>query len=102
MRMRQLRWTAISFLVLTVTGCTPSVEYGAVQSQKYSGSPLFTMREEWGTPISRTQLVTGERFYQFRKPGTDCRAGAWTNDLDIILRLSVSGPSTCAGGSQNP
>jgi len=98
---KQLRWTAISLLALAATACTPSVQYGAIQSQKYSGSPLFAMREEWGTPISRTQLVTGERFYQFRKQGTDCRASAWTNDLDVILRLAVSGPSTCAGGSQS-
>jgi hypothetical protein len=99
MRVKQLRWAAISFLALAATGCTPSIEYGARQSQKYSGSPVFTMREEWGTPISRTQLVTGERVYQFQKPGTGCRASAWTNDLDVILRLAVSGPSTCAGGS---
>jgi hypothetical protein len=97
-RVKQLRWIAISLLALAAMGCTPSIKYGATQSQKYSGSPLFAMREEWGTPISRTQLVTGERFYQFRKPGTDCRASAWTNDLDIILRLSVSGPDSCAGG----
>ena len=97
--MKRRRWSVVCSLALTAAACTPSVKYGAVQSQKYSGSPLFAMREEWGTPISRTQLVTGERFYQFRKPGTDCRASAWTNDLDVILRLAVSGPDSCAGGS---
>jgi hypothetical protein len=96
--MNPRRWAAICSLALAATGCTPSVEYGATQSQKYSGSPIFAMREEWGTPISRTVLVTGERFYQFRKPGTDCGASAWTNDLDVILRLTVSGPSTCSAG----
>jgi hypothetical protein len=86
----------MSLLALAASGCTAWDEYAAGQSQKYSGSPLFAMREEWGTPISRTQLITGERFYQFRKPDSDCAASVWTNDLDIILRLSVSGPSTCA------
>ena len=97
--MNPLRWALICSLALIEAGCTPSVEYGARQSQKYSGSPVFTMREEWGNPINRTQLVTGGRVYQFQKPGTDCRASAWTNDLDVILRLAVSGPSTCAGGT---
>ena len=97
--MKQLRWATICALALAATACTPSVKYGAAQSQKYSGSPLFAMRAEWGTPISRTQLVTGERVYQFRKQGTDCQASAWTSDLDVILRLAVSGPDSCAGGS---
>ena len=97
--MKQRRWATICFLALAATACTPWDKYVAVQSQKYSGSPLFAMREEWGTPISRTQLVTGERVYQFQKPGTDCRASAWTNDLDVILRLAVSGQDSCAGGS---
>ena len=94
--MKSRRSIAISLLALAAAACTPWNQYGAVQSQKYSGSPLFAMREEWGTPISRTQLVTGERFYQFRKPDSDCTASVWTNDLDIILRLAVSGSSACA------
>jgi hypothetical protein len=97
--MKRLRWVAICFLVLAVTGCTSWDKYAAVQSQKYSGSPLFAMYEEWGTPISQTRLITGGRVYRFRKPASDCAVSVWTNDLDVILQLSVSGPSTCAAGS---
>jgi hypothetical protein len=96
---RDLRWAAIGFLALAVTGCTSWDKYAAGQSQKYSGSPLFQMYEEWGTPISRTRLLTGGRFYQFRKPASGCEASVWTNDLDVILRLAVAGPSTCSAGS---
>jgi len=90
--------TAIGVLAL-VTACTPTDQYGAVQSQKYTGNAVFTLREEWGVPETRTRLVTGGRFYQFRKPDTDCRIAVWANDLDIIYRVAVSGPETCAAGS---
>jgi len=95
---KQLRWAAICSLALVMTGCTSWDKYAAGQSQKYSGSPLFAIYEEWGTPINRTRLVTGERFYQFRKPVAGCGASVWTNDLDVILRVAVSGPSSCAAG----
>jgi hypothetical protein len=91
---------AIGSLVLAVTACTPATQYGAMQSHKYSGSAVFTTREEWGTPISRTRFLNGTRFYQFKKPNTDCRMSAWANDLDIIYRVAVSGPESCAAGSQ--
>ncbi|HVO02253.1 MAG TPA: hypothetical protein VMT54_08625 [Candidatus Cybelea sp.] len=98
--MKKLRWAAIWPLsLLAATACTPWDEYAAGQSQKYAGSPLFVMYEEWGTPIGRVRSVTGERFYQFRKPATGCGASVWTNDLDIILRVAVSGPSACAARS---
>jgi len=97
--MTPLRLAVTCLLALAVTACTSWDKYAAVQSQKYSGSPLFAMYEEWGTPVSRTQLITGGRFYQFRKPADGCEASVWTNDLDVVLRLSVSGPSTCAAGS---
>lgn len=96
--MKHRRWMTICLLALAAVGCTASNKYGAAQSQKYQGSPLFAMREEWGTPISRTWLVTGGRFYQFKKPNSDCGASVWTNDLDVIVRVAVSGPSTCAAG----
>jgi len=96
--MKNLRRAAICSLALAVTGCTSWDKYAAGQSQKYSGSALFTMYEEWGTPISRTRLLTGGRFYQFRKQATDCAASVWTNDLDVVVRLTVSGPSTCSTG----
>jgi hypothetical protein len=96
--MKALGWIAISSLALAATGCTSWDGYAAGQSQKYSGSSLFTMYEEWGTPITRTHLVTGGRFYQFRKPATDCGASVWANDLDVIQRLTVTGPSSCAAG----
>ena len=47
--------------------------------------------------LRRIPDETGGRFYQFRKQNGDCRASVWTNDLDVILRLAVSGPATCAG-----
>jgi hypothetical protein len=96
---KDLLRVAICSLALAVMGCTPWDKYAAAQSQKYSGSALFTMYEEWGTPISRTRLLTGGRFYQFRKPAGGCEASVWTNDLDVIVRIAVSGPSTCSGGS---
>jgi hypothetical protein len=95
---KNLRWVAICSLALAVTACTSWDKYAAGQGQKYSGSPLFTMYEEWGTPVSHTRLLGGGRFYQFRKPGTDCAASVWTNDLDVVLRLAVSGPSSCSAG----
>ena len=94
--MNQRRWIAICSLALAVAGCTSWDQYGAGQNQKYSGSRLFTMYPEWGTPIARTPLVSGGWFYQFQKPATGCGASVWTNDLDVVLRLTVSGPSTCA------
>jgi hypothetical protein len=96
--MKNLRWAAICSLGLAVTACSSWDKYAAGQSQKYSGSSLFTMYEEWGTPISRTRLPSGGRFYRFRKQATGCEASAWTNDLDIILQFAVSGPSTCSAG----
>ena len=90
------RRAVIPALVLVVTACTPATQYGAMQSHKYTGSPMFTMREEWGTPVSRTRFLNGTRFYQFRKPNTDCMVSVWANDLDIVYRLAVSGPETCA------
>jgi hypothetical protein len=98
---RKLRRAAIALVVLAVAGCTAWDRYAAGQSQKYSGAPVFAMYAEWGTPISRTWLVTGGRFYQFRKPGSDCRASVWTSDLDVILRLAVSGPAACAGSERS-
>jgi hypothetical protein len=96
---KALRWIAIVFPALALAGCTSWDKYAAGQSQKYSGSPLFQMYEEWGTPISRTRLLGGGRFYQFRKPATDCEVSVWTNNLDVVLRLAVAGPSTCSAGS---
>ena len=96
--MKELRWAAIGALALAVTGCATWDKYAAGQGQKYSGSPLFTMYEEWGTPVVRTRLPTGGRFYQFRKPGTDCMASVWANDLDVVVRLTVAGPDACAAG----
>jgi len=95
---RDLRWAAIFSVVLAAAGCTSSDKYAAGESQKYSGEALFTMYEEWGTPISRTRLLNGGRFYQFRKPANGCQASVWTNDLDIVLRMAVSGPSACSAG----
>jgi hypothetical protein len=97
--MQNLQWAAIFSLALAATGCTSWDKYAAEQSQKYSGSALFTMYEEWGTPISRTRLLSGGRFYQFRKPASGCEASVWTNDLDVVLRLAVAGPSSCSTGS---
>lgn len=94
--MTGLRWIAICCLALAVQGCTSWDRYAAGQSQKYSGSALFTMYEEWGTPTVRTRLVTGGRFYQFRKPATGCTVSVWTDDLDVVQRLAVSGPASCA------
>ena len=97
--MKHIRWFAIFPLALAMTACTSWDRYAAGQSQKYSGSPLFQMYEEWGTPVSQTRLLTGGKFYQFRKASTDCQASVWTNDLDVIMRLAVSGPATCAPAS---
>jgi hypothetical protein len=96
---KELRWAAACFLAFAVAGCAPWDKYAAGQGHKYTGSPLFQMYEEWGTPVSRTRLITGGRFYQFRKPATDCMASVWANDLDVVVRLTVSGSSTCAAGS---
>jgi hypothetical protein len=96
---KDLRSLAVCLLALAVTACSSWDKYAAGQSQKYSGEALFTMYEEWGTPISRTRLLGGGRFYQFRKPATGCGASVWTNDLDVIVRMAVSGPSTCSTGS---
>ena len=96
--MKQLQWIAIWSLTLAVTGCTAWDKYAAGENLKYSGSSLFTMYEEWGTPISRTRLITGGRFYQFRKQASGCAASAWTNDLDVIVRVTVAGPPACASG----
>jgi hypothetical protein len=96
---KQRRWIAIGALALAAAACTPATWYGAMQSQKYTGSPTFRMYEEWGTPVSRTRFLNGARFYQFRKPNTDCMVSAWATDLDIIYRVAVSGPDTCAAGS---
>ena len=93
------RRAAICSLVLAATACTPGVKYGAVQSHKYTGSPVFQMYEEWGTPVSRTLFPSGGRFYQFRKPNTECMASAWATDLNIVYRFAVSGPATCAAGT---
>jgi hypothetical protein len=93
------RWMGACLLVLAVTACTPATRYGAMESQKYTGNAAFTLREEWGTPVSRTRFLNGSRFYQFRKANTDCMLSAWANDLDIIYRIAVSGPETCAAGS---
>jgi hypothetical protein len=95
----QRRWITVSALALAVTACTPANNYGAMQSQRYTGNAVHTMREEWGTPVSRTRFLNGSRFYQFVKPNTDCRISVWANDLDIIYRVAVSGPDTCAAGS---
>jgi hypothetical protein len=89
------RWVAIGLLALA-TACTPGDKYGALQSQKYTGSPVFQMYEEWGTPVSRTRFLNGARFLQFRKPNTECMASVWATDLNIIYRLAVSGPESCA------
>ena len=97
--MKRLRWMAIGAAALAATGCTSWDKYGAGQNQKYSGTGLFTMYEEWGTPVSRTLFPNGARFYQFRKPNTDCMASAWATDLNIVYRLAVSGPETCTAGS---
>ncbi|GAB2179379.1 hypothetical protein [Dongia sp. agr-C8] len=97
--MKRRRWIAIGILALAVTACTPSTQYGAMQSHKYIGSAVFTTREEWGTPVSKTRFLNGTIFYQFRKPNTDCMMSAWANDLDIIYRVAISGPETCAAGS---
>lgn len=96
--MKTLRWIAIGALAIAVAGCTSWNNYAAGQSQKYAGRALHTMTEEWGIPISRTRLVTGGRFVQFRKPATDCTASVWTDDLDIILRVAVSGAASCSAG----
>jgi hypothetical protein len=96
----QPRWIATSVLLLAITACTPATQYGAMQSQKYTGSAVFTTREEWGVPVSRTRFLNGTRFYQFQKPNTDCRMSAWATDLDIIYRVSVSGPESCAAKPQ--
>ena len=97
--MKPERWVAICALALAATACTPTIQYGAQQSHKYTGSPTFQAYEEWGTPVSRTRFLNGLRFYQFRKPNTDCMMSAWANDLDIIYRVAVSGPETCAAHS---
>ena len=96
--MHALRWIAICFLALAVTACSPWNNYGAGQTQKYTGLSTFRMYEEWGPPVSRTLFPGGGRFYQFRKQGTDCGISAWASDLDIVYRLAVSGPETCAAG----
>ena len=92
--MQGFRWIAV--LALFAAACTPSVEYGAAQSQRYAGRPVFTMYEEWGTPVHQTRFFSGGRFYQFRKPDTDCMVSAWVSDLGIVYRVAVSGPETCA------
>jgi hypothetical protein len=92
----QPRWIATCLLALAAAACTPATQYGAMQSQKYTGSPVFTLREEWGTPVSQTRFVNGSRFYQFRKQNTDCMVSVWATDLDIVYRLAVSGPESCA------
>jgi hypothetical protein len=97
--LKQWRWVAIGLAGLVLTACTPSVQYGALQSHKYTGSPVFQTREEWGIPVSKTRFLNGTQFYQFRKPNSDCMMSAWANDLDIIYRVAVSGPETCATGS---
>jgi hypothetical protein len=96
--MKNLQWVAIGALALAATACTSWDKYAAGQSQKYSGKALFTLYEEWGTPISRTRLVTGGRFYRFRKPATDCEASVWANELDVVVQVTVAGPSTCSAG----
>jgi len=96
---KQRRGIAIAALALAAAACTPATQYGAMQSQKYTGSPTFQMYEEWGTPVSRTRFLNGSHFYQFRKPNTDCMVSAWATDLDIVYRLAVSGPETCAARS---
>ena len=93
------QWIAIGYLALTLAACTPATQYGAMQSQKYTGSPAFQMREEWGTPVSQTRFVNGARFYQFRKPNSDCMLSVWATDLDIVYRTAVSGPESCAAKS---
>jgi hypothetical protein len=93
------RWIAIGALALAATACTPGDKYGALQSQKYTGSAVFTMYEEWGTPVHRTRLLNGTGFYQFKKKSTDCMVSVWATDLDIVYRLAVSGPESCAAGS---
>ena len=98
--MKTLRWVLFCCLALAVAGCTSADKYAAGQSQKYSGSALFTMYEEWGTPVHRTRFLNGARFYQFRKPNTDCMASVWLTDLNIVYRLAVSGPETCAASTQ--
>ena len=90
------RWIATFLLALGLTACAPATQYGAMQSQKYVGSPSFTLREEWGTPVSRTRFLNGSRFYQYKKPNTDCMVSVWATDLDIVYRLAVSGPDSCA------
>ena len=94
--MKDLSRVAIFILVLALAGCTSWDKYAAGQIHKYSGERLFTMYEEWGTPVHRTRFVSGAGFYQFQKKGTDCQASVWTNDVDIIVRMAVSGPSTCS------
>ena len=91
------RWAVLFALALAVSGCTPWDKYAAGQNQKYYGISLFNMYEEWGTPIDRVHLLNGQSLYRFRKSGTDCKASAWTNDLDIIFRVNVTGPETCTG-----
>lgn len=51
-----------------------------------------------GAAGNRTLFPNGGRFYQFRTPGTDCTASAWADPFDIIVRVAVSGPETCAVG----
>ena len=94
--MKYLQWMAIGGAALAATACTPWNKYAAVESQQYAGSAVHTMYEEWGTPVQRTHLLTGGWFYQFRKPDSGCLASVWTNDLDVVERLAVAGPSSCA------
>ena len=98
--MRKPRWIAIASLTLAVTACTQTAQYTAQQSHKYTGSAVHQMYEEWGTPVHRTRFLNGARFYQFRKPNTDCMASVWLTDLNIVYRLAVSGPETCAASTQ--
>lgn len=94
--MKLRHWIAVGILALGAAACTPTTQYGALQSQKYTGSPVFQTRAEWGTPVSKTRFLNGTLFYQFKKPNTDCMMSAWANDLDIIYRVAVSGPESCA------
>jgi hypothetical protein len=93
--MKDLRWTAIGAAAFLLAACSPWDKYAALESQQYFGEYVHTMREEWGTPVHRTHLLTGGWFTQFRKPN-GCQASVWTNDLDIVSRLTVEGPSSCA------
>ena len=96
--MKELRWAAICSLALAVAGCRPWDKYTAFQSEKYSGARVVAMYEEWGPPVSRMRLISGAQYYGFQKPATDCRVGVWADTLNVVFRLTFSGPSTCSAG----